>query len=63
MKFIKNFIAQQDNACDKMAEYVNALLSTGKCHLDIPPDCFVWSGTKEELQEFTKNFWKKYPNK
>lgn len=56
MKLLSAFIAQQDNAISEHLAFTQKLLATGKCQLNIPPDCFIWTGTREELEELFKDY-------
>lgn len=46
----ESFIVQQQTAVDEMQRLTAELLASGKCLLKVPPDCFIWTGTKEELE-------------
>ena len=48
------FIVQQEIAFEEQLKFVNKLLKTGKVLPHMPPDCFLWTGTAEELSEFMK---------
>lgn len=50
------FLVQQRNAGMEMESFVKAALATGKVQMQIPPDCFLWTGTQEELHEFFKKW-------
>ena len=50
MKITPNFLVQQEQAADEQLKLINSLFASGKCQIDTPPDCFIWSGTVEELK-------------
>lgn len=53
MKILQqNYLVQQESAFDESYRLTEALMKTGKTMLVIPPDCFIWTGTKEELVAF-----------
>lgn len=56
MKIKKCFLAQQTTTADEMSRFVTYILSTGKVEMQVPPDCFIWAGTKEELEEAINKF-------
>lgn len=52
MTISPHFIIQQQNSAEEQHEFLIALMETGKCELHLPPDCFMWTGTKAELDAF-----------
>lgn len=52
MKITETFLVQQQIAQEEHLNFLNKLMETGKVELQIPPDCFIWTGTKEELESF-----------
>ena len=48
-------LMQQETAAHDTLSFLKALMATGKARLDCPPDCYIWTGTKRELERFLKS--------
>lgn len=54
MKIQPMYLVQQETAIDEHYRFLRKLVATGNVEIHCPPDCFIWTGTKEDLEQFMK---------
>jgi hypothetical protein len=46
------YLVQQEKAHEMQVAFISKMLRSPHVLPDCPPDCFLWTGTQQELNEF-----------